>query len=157
MTIAKMILASTLTLGVAMSSARAEVCYQLSPFIDVIRLGQLKAADETAEAEHRIVFGNWTAGNLYSLPVVGSIDVDVPRTNPLRYRVALHGANNIANPNDTGFTDCTLNALLGGGWNYTCVGNKAGLFNSSGAAFTQISCDTLSSAEVVGGAASQKQ
>lgn len=157
MTIAKTILASALTLGLTFGAARAEVCYQLSPFIDVIRLAQLKSADETTEAEHRLVFGNWTAANLYSLPVVGSIDVDVPRANPLRYRIALHGANNIANPNDTGFTDCTLAATLGGGWNYTCVGNKAGLFNSSGASFTQISCDTLSSAEIVGGSASQKQ
>jgi len=157
MTIAKTILASTLALGVAISSARAEVCYQLSPFIDVIRLAQLKSADETTEAEHRLVFGNWTAGNFYSLPVVGSVDVDVPRASPLKYRVTLHGANNIANPNDTGFTDCTLNGLLGGGWNYTCVGNKAGLFNSSGASFTQISCDTLSSVQNAPGAASQKQ
>src|SRR5262245_15002330 len=67
--------------------------------------------DEASEGSHTVVVGNWTAANAYSLPIVGSIDTNVPRTSPPSLRFIVHGSNHT-----TAFfgnhTDCTLDALL---------------------------------------------
>jgi hypothetical protein len=143
---AKTVLASSIFLGMAFGTAHAETCYNLAPFIDVVRVIQTTSEDEATEGSHTAVVGNWTAGNLYSLPVTGSLDVNVPRTAPSTRRLGLHGTQHttfFAN-----HSDCTLDGTPNGPWTVSCAGRVAGIFNNSGAMLAVISCDTVSTSSV---------
>jgi hypothetical protein len=52
MKIAKTALASALLLSTAIGTAHAEICYKLTPFIDVIRLAETTSVDEAAGGSH---------------------------------------------------------------------------------------------------------
>jgi hypothetical protein len=141
MKVASVLLGSAVMFGAAISTSQAEICWRLSPFIDVVRVAETTFVDEAVGGSHTLVVGSWVAGNSYSLPIVGSIDVNVPVTNPRTQRFGVHGTNHT-----TGFGNhsyCTLDAQLGAGWKLSCDGNVAGIFNNSGT-FTLISCDTVS-------------
>jgi hypothetical protein len=134
---AKTVLASSIFLGMAFSTAHAEICYKLNPFIDVIRLAQITVQDEAAGGSHTLLVGNWTAGGVPSKPVVGSLDVSV---NPAGTRLGLHGT--LHGGDCGGHSDVTLDGTPGGQWSLSCDGKVAGFFNNSGT-LTVISCDTL--------------
>jgi hypothetical protein len=134
---AKTVLASSIFLGMAVGTAHAEICFRLSPFIDVIRLAQITVQDEAAGGSHTLLVDNWTAGGVPSKPVVGSLDVSV---NPPGTRLGLHGT--LHGGDCAGHSDVTLDGVPGGQWNLSCDGKVAGFFNNSGT-LTVISCDTL--------------
>jgi hypothetical protein len=151
---AKTALVSSIILGLAFSTAHAEICYKLDPFPDVVRVNETTSLDEAVEGSHTAVVGNWTAGNAYSLPVVGSLDVDVPRSNPPKLRLGLHGTQHTAAFGN--HSDCTLDGIPNGPWSLSCDGRVAGIFNNSGPTLATISCDAVStSATVIGKAAGQ--
>jgi len=148
-------LTASIIIGLGIGTARAEICYKLNPFPDVVRVSETMALDEAVEGSHTAVVGNWTAGNIYSLPVVGSLDTDVPRANPPVLRLGLHGTQHTANFGN--HSDCTLDGVPNGPWTLSCDGRVAGIFNNSGGSLTTISCDTLSTvATVTGKAAGEK-
>ena len=152
MTISKTVVASSLLFGMMIGVAHAENCYQLKPFIDTVRNARVGIGDEAVEGPHRLLIGNWTAANIYSLPIVGSYDVTVPRTTPPTYRFSVHGVNHTTA--FAGHNDCTLDAVINGAWTVSCDGNNANaIFNGSGTPFAEISCDTLSTSFPQGGRA----
>jgi len=134
---AKIVLASSIFLGMAFGTAHAEICFRLSPFIDVIRLAQIVVQDEAPGGSHTLLVGNWTAGGVPSKPVVGSLDVSV---SPAGTRIGLHGT--LHGGDCAGHSDVTLDGVPGGPWNLSCDGKVPGFFNNSGT-LTVISCDTL--------------
>jgi hypothetical protein len=106
----KTVLASSVFLGMAFGPAKAEVCFQLTPFIDVIRLAETFTLDEFNGGSHRQLTGNWFVPGTYSLPVTGSEDLAVGSTST---RITLHGSNNSADFG--GNTDCQLDIVDNGG------------------------------------------
>jgi hypothetical protein len=153
---AKTALATSLVFSMAFGTAHAELCYQLLPFIDVLRLAEVTIPDEATEGSHTAVFGNWTAGGFYSLPIVGSIDVTVPRATPLTFQLGLY-----ANNQSSFFADhavCALGGPLTGAatTEISCDGRTAGIFNVFGITLAKVSCDSVGpSSGVVGKAAGQ--
>jgi hypothetical protein len=129
-------LISSLFLGMALGTAHAETCFKLTPFIDVIRLSEVTLADPNVGGTHTLLVGNWVAGNLYTLPVVGSLELDVGSTTV--HRLGVHGINKPGG--GSGFSDCTLDGIPGGAWDLACDGRKAGMFNNTGTALTPIAC-----------------
>jgi hypothetical protein len=151
----KAALASSIIFALAIGTAHAEICYKLDPFPDVVRVTETMSLDEAVEGSHTAVVGNWTAGNVYSLPVAGSLDTDVPRSNPPVLRLGLHGTQHTAAFGN--HSDCTLDGVPNGPWTLSCDGRVDGIFNNSGGSLTTISCDTQSTtATVIGKAAGQK-
>jgi hypothetical protein len=144
---AKIVLASSVFLGMAFGTARAEICWKLTPFIDVIRVTEITdngnaPAKSNFGSTHNLVFGNWIAGTTYTQPIVGAIEFDNTSTSPSqKLRFGVHGVNHTT----TAFgnhTDCTLNALLGAGWTVSCTGNvNTAPFNISGTPFTLVDCE----------------
>lgn len=150
----KAALVSSMILGLAIGTAHAEICYRLDPFPDVVRVNETMSLDEAVEGSHTAVVGNWSFGNAYSLPVVGSLDTDVPRSNPPALRLGLHGTQHTAAFGN--HSDCTLDGVPNGAWTLSCSGRVAGIFNNSGSPLATISCDTLStSATLIGKGAGQ--
>jgi hypothetical protein len=124
--------------GAAISTARAEECWRLFPFPDVVRVAETTYVDDKVAGTHTLVVGKWDAGNFYSLPVVGSLDINIPLTSPSTQRFGVHGTNHT-----TAFgnhSDCTLDAQLDGPWKLSCDGNVDGIFNNSGTPFAHVSC-----------------
>jgi hypothetical protein len=142
---AKTVLASSVFLGMAFGTARAEICWRLTPFTDVIRVTEITDNGNAPAASnfgstHNLVFGNWIAGTSYTQPIVGAIEFDNTSTSTSqKLRFGVHGVNHTTSFGN--HTDCTLNALLGGGWSVSCTGNVAGIFNTSGTPFTLIDCE----------------
>jgi len=129
---------------VALGTAQAETCYNLAPFVDVVRVNQTTTADESVGGTHTGVVGNWFVGGTYSLPVTGSLDTDeggLPR-------LGLHGTQHTASFFG-GNADCVLDGNPGGAWTAVC--DAPGLFGPvSGSPLAIISCDTISTAPVAG-------
>jgi hypothetical protein len=151
MKVASVLLGSALFFGAAISTSQAEICWRLSPFGDTVRVAETSFSDEAVGGTHTLVVGIWSFGDVYSLPIVGSIDTNLPATNPPTSRFGAHATNHtFAFGNHS---DCTLDAQLGAGWKLSCDGNVAGIFNNSGASFALISCDTLSTLAREGGSA----
>jgi hypothetical protein len=140
----KTVLASSVFLGMALGTAHAEICWRLTPFVDVIRVTEITDNGNAPVASnfgstHNLVFGNWIAAT-YTQPIVGAIEFDKTSTSTSqKLRFGVHGVNHTTSFGN--HTDCTLNALLGAGWSLSCTGNVAGIFNSSGTPFTLISCE----------------
>jgi hypothetical protein len=142
---AKTVLASSVFLGMAFGTARAEICWRLTPFSDVIRVTEITDNGNAPVASnfgstHNLVFGNWIAGTSYTQPIVGAIEFDNTSTSTSqKLRFGVHGVNHTTSFGN--HTDCTLNALLGAGWSLSCDGNVAGIFKTSGTPFTLIDCE----------------
>jgi hypothetical protein len=164
MKIASTLLTSTLILGAAMSTAQSEICWQLTPYTDIIRATEITDAGNVSPlgtkgsnfgSTHTIVFGNWIAPitkgtptgaggtDNYTLPFVGAIEFDDSSTTAVQTsRFNIHASNHT----HTAFgnhTDCTLDALLGasGSWKITCDGNVAGSFKATGSPLTLVDCE----------------
>jgi hypothetical protein len=145
------IIASSLLLGSGIGAAHAEICWKLTPFPDVIRVTEITDEGNTSPlgtkgsefgSTHRLVFGNWIAHGFYTLPIVGAIEFDNSSTaTAQKLRFGVHGTNHTA-AFFGNHSDCTLDALLGGGWKLSCDGNvNTAPFNNSGSAFTLIDCE----------------
>jgi hypothetical protein len=139
MTRAKTVLASSVLLGLALGTAQAETCFRLTPFIDILRLSETNFVDSNVGGTHTLVVGNWIAGRAYTLPVVGSLELDVGSTTV--QRLGIHGINKPGG--GSGFSDCTLDGIPGGAWDLACSGRNTGLFNNTGTSLTPISCTGL--------------
>lgn len=137
---AKTILASSIFLGMAIGSAHAEVCYRLMPFNDILRLSRTDFVDNNVGGTHRVINGNWILHGFYTLPVVGSLELDTGSLAVLR--LGIHGTNHTASFGN--HSDCTLDGVPGvaGGLRGSCVGRVAGIFNNT-ATLTPISCAGL--------------
>jgi hypothetical protein len=142
---AAFIVLSALMIAPAVDTAQAEVCYRLGPFIDVLRLAETDFVDASVGGSHTLVVGNWIAHGAYTLPVVGSFELDLGSTSVKR--LAVHGVNKPGG--GSGFSDCTLDGILGGAWDLACDGRKAGFFNNSGSPLTPVSCAGLPPSNVV--------
>ena len=151
-TAGKTVLASSVFLGMAFGTARAEICWRITPFTDVIRATEITdqgnaPAGSNFGSTHNLLYGNWVlpgAPTLYELPFVGAIEFDntsTPTAQKLRFNI--HASNHT-----TAFgnhPDCTLDALLGssgtGAVKVSCTGNVPGIFTNSGTALTLIDCE----------------
>jgi len=142
---AKTVLASSVFLGMAFGTARAEICWKLTPFVDVIRATEISDQGNLPPksnfgSTHSLVFGNWISGTSYTLPFVGAIEFDNSSTaTSQKLRFNVHGSNHTASFGN--HTDCTLDALLGSGWTLSCSGNVPGIFNNHGTPFTLVDCE----------------
>ena len=134
-TAGKTVLASSVFLGMAFGTAHAEICYKLTPFIDVIRVAETGFIDEAPNGSHTLLVGNWVGS--ISKPVVGSLDTNVPGTG---VRLGLHGT---LHSNDcAGHSDVTLDGVPGGAWNLSCDGGVPGIFNNHGT-LTVVECGSV--------------
>ena len=118
----------------AVVPAPAEVCYQLKPFSDVLRLSvQIDAG--TTNAQHDLVYGNWVTG-VYTLPIVGALELNVGSTTVRR--LGVHGTNDTslfgANP------ACVVDGIPGGAWSLSCFGGGNGRFKNSGTDLAPTTC-----------------
>ena len=152
---AKTVLASSVFLGMAFGTARAEICWRITPFADVIRATEITdngnaPAGSNFGSTHNLLFGNWINGTTYELPFVGAIEFDntsTPAVPKLRFNI--HASNHTAGVAGS-HSDCTLDTLLGssgtGAVKASCVGNLAGITNFTATALTLISCENLPAA-----------
>ena len=151
-TSATTILSATVFFSISIGIAEAEVCYKLTPFIDVLRLNEMTFVDSDAAATHTLVSGNWIARGFYTLPVVGSQELDSGSTSVRR--LGIHGTQHTTFFGN--HSDCTLDGLSGGAWTLSCSGKTAGIFNNNGGSLTPISCSGLvTAAEEAGKPAGQ--
>jgi hypothetical protein len=67
MKVASALLASAMVFSVAIGSARAEICYRLTPFPDVLRLAETTFVDPAVGGSHTIVVGTQIVHNVYAL------------------------------------------------------------------------------------------
>jgi hypothetical protein len=159
---AKTVLASSILLGMAFSTAQAEICWRLTPFTDVIRAtefsvqGNAPATGSNFGSTHNLVFGNWIAAGgsavgagggsaSYTLPFVGAIEFDTASTTSAQLsQLGIHATNNTTYFGS--HVNCTLAASLGGLWKVSCNGFTGSYSNYGGTAantFTLIDCESL--------------
>jgi hypothetical protein len=117
------------------SIAQAETCYQLKPFIDLVRIN-VQITEGTTHANHQLVYGDWVASTVYTLPVVGARELDV-NTNTVR-RLGVHGTNDSGSFG--GNPICSIDGLPGGAWSLTCVGGSGSRFTNSGTPLALTTC-----------------
>ena len=122
--------------GLAIGTAQAEVCYRLNPFVDVLRLSQTTFVEPSTGGSHAVVAGNWIAHGFYTLPVVGSLELDAGSTTVTR--LGIHGTQKTSAFG--GHSNCVLDGTPGGSWFISCNGKVDGIFNNSGSALSPISC-----------------
>jgi hypothetical protein len=134
----KTILASSVFLGMAFGTAHAEKCYNLAPFVDILRLSALDLLGTVVGSTHTLVVGNWISTGNYTLPIVGSRALDLGTTPPTVKRFGLHGTN-VAAAFFNGNEDCALDGIPGGTWTISCSGINT-TFTNSGSPLTQVSC-----------------
>jgi hypothetical protein len=121
-------------------SGAAEMCWNLNPFTDIIKVSMVKP---DPLLPHKLITGFWKATGDYVIPVVGSFETDLGGVNK---RLSLHGTNNTTS--FSGYRDCILDATLSptstpkweGPWEINC---GAGGFTNSGVELTRIDCTTL--------------
>jgi hypothetical protein len=103
-----------------------QACYQLHPFVDVIRLAHID------NSTHRSVFGNWTSPD-YTLPLTGARELNLNG----QYRLGLHGTN--TSSSFGGNMICALDGIKNQPWTVTCVGTATPFVNS-GDSLRPVSC-----------------
>jgi hypothetical protein len=140
----KTVLASSVFLGMAFGTAHAEICYRLTPFVDVLRLSETKFLDPAVGGSHTLVVGSQIAPG-YQLPLVGSLELNTGSTTVLH--LGAHAVNATASFGD--HVDCILDGIPGGAENIYCDGKVAGRFTGSPpATLTPISCVGLPAAGI---------
>lgn len=123
-------------------TALAESCYQLKPFVDVLRLDVKISEDAVVEKTHHQIHGSWIAPGYYSMPFTGSREPDMGFvTTPNARIIGGIGANNTTNY-FYGNLICGLNGRVNGPWTVQCSGGSGGNFSNSGTQLTKVSCDT---------------
>jgi hypothetical protein len=142
MKVASALLASVMIFGVAIGSARAEICYRLTPFPDILRLAETTFDDPATGGSHTLVVGAQIVHNVYSLPLVGAIELNTGSTTVLHFTA--HAVNRTTSFGN--HADCILDGLIGvaGSESISCDGRVAGIFNNGLATLTPISCSGLS-------------
>lgn len=144
--------ASIAIMGMGTGVSQAEICYQLEPFIDILRIDQLINSDQTG-ANHTIVWGQWNAANTYDLPFSGAYEWTLGRTNhhyglsAVNENLGFFGGNQI----------CALVGIPAGAWSLTCVGTATPFVNS-GSPLKYVGCPNAvdSYSAPVGKSAGQK-
>jgi hypothetical protein len=133
-----MVLMAALVLATLMGSlAQAQqVCYQLKPAPDIIKLSY------HIQGSHTNLFGNWTVPGAYSLPVVGARE---PNLNGGPKRVSLNGTNDTSD--FAGNPICALDGVVNGAFAITCVGGTIGTFTYTGTNLTPVSCTAATQGE----------
>lgn len=126
----KTILASSVFLGMAFGTAHAEKCYNLAPFVDILRVSALNLISPTpvVGSTHTLVVGSWIVPGSYVLPIVGSQALDLGTTPPTVKRLGFHGTNITAFFG--GNESCALDGIPGGTWVFTCTGINAPVINT---------------------------
>jgi hypothetical protein len=139
---ATLVLASSF--GLVLSTAQAEECFKLNPFVDVLRLSHTTSVETSTGDSHALVTGNWIAHGFYTLPVVGSLELDAGSTTVTR--LGIHGTqkSNFFG----GHSTCVLDGTPGGSWFLSCNGKVDGIFNNSGTTLSPISCTGLTASLV---------
>ncbi len=119
----KTILASSVFLGMAFGTAHAEKCYNLVPFVDIIRISALDLLSPggVVGSTHTLVVGSWIVPGSYVIPIVGSRVLDLGTTPPTVKRLGFQGTNNQAGVFN-GNADCVLDGTPGGSWLLSCTG-----------------------------------
>jgi hypothetical protein len=131
---ATVVLVSTLLVGLSVGAARAEICYRLDPFGDVLRLSQI------TNGAHILVFGKLFYPGLYTLPVVGALELNSGSTSTRR--LGIHGTNNTTF--FAGNSNCVLDGTPGGSFFANCEGATSDPpFMNSGGPLTPVSCAGL--------------
>ena len=136
---ATVVLAALVLVVLMVAAAQAEICYQLSPFGDVLRLN-VEINDGPVGASHHLVYGNWVFAGVYTLPLVGARELNVGSTT-IR-RLGIHGTNPTAFFG--GNRICALDGIPGAAWTLACAAGAGAPFFANGSALTAISCDGLS-------------
>jgi hypothetical protein len=117
------------------SIAQAETCYQLKPFVDVLRVN-VQVTDGTTHAQHALVYGDWVATTSYTMPIVGSLELNVNSTTVRR--LGVHGTNDTS---DFGSNPaCVIDGIPGGAWTLTCFGGPGARFTNSGTDLALVAC-----------------
>ena len=121
----------------AVVPAQAEVCYQLKPFPDLLRVSLQIDAGST-NVQHELVYGNWVT-SFYTLPIVGALELNAGSATVRR--LGIHGTN------DTSFFGanpaCVLDGVPGGAWSLSCFGGGSGRFHNSGTDLAPTPCSAL--------------
>jgi hypothetical protein len=105
---AKTVLATSVFLSMAFSTAHAEICWRLTPFGDVIRATEISDQGNLPPGSnfgstHTLVFGNWIFGTAYTLPFVGAIEFDnssTPTVQKLRFNVHASNHSQLPEPHE---------------------------------------------------------
>src|SRR4051794_14299810 len=87
----KLLVAGALALSAGSFSTgaqAAQVCFQLNPFSDTLRLEFAPLTDG-----HRNVYGNWVVSGVYTLPVSGAYELDVGSTTVRRLGIVGTNSN----------------------------------------------------------------
>jgi len=122
--------------GLAIGTAQAEVCFRLNPFVDVLRLSQTTFVEPSTGGSHALVTGNWIAHGFYTLPVVGSLELDAGSNTVTR--LGIHGTQKTNSFG--GHSSCVLDGIPGGSWFLSCNGKVDGIFNNSGSTLSPVAC-----------------
>lgn len=119
--------------------ARAETCYRLDPFIDILRLN-VESLEDAGNRTHTFAYGNWIASGIYTLPITGARELDVASTKVKRLGVV--GTNNVSNTSGAFGSNlvCGLDGYENGPWVLQCAGSTSP-FTNSGASLTKINCN----------------
>jgi hypothetical protein len=136
---ATIVLVSAVLVGLSVGAARAEICYKLDGFSDVLRLSEINDLGATGSS-HILVFGNWIAHGSYTLPVVGALELNSGSTSTRR--LGIHGTNNTMSFG--GNPSCVLDGFPGGSFFVNCEGAQNDPpFTASGSPITSVSCTGL--------------
>ena len=119
------------------SIAQAETCYQLKPFVDVLRL-DVQITEGGTNSTHEAAYGNWITSS-YTLPVVGARELNVGSSSVRR--LGIHGTNDSSSFGSN--PACVLDGIPGGKWSLSCFGGGSGRFSNSGTDLAPISCSSL--------------
>jgi hypothetical protein len=135
----KTILASSVFLGMACGTAHAEKCFNLAPFVDIIRVSGINifGPGPGPGSTHTVFVGSWIVPSSYVLPIVGSRAFDLGSTTVKRY--GFHGTN--VTGSFGGNESCALDGIPGGSWSLACPAGPGGApFTNSGSPFAPVSC-----------------
>ncbi|MFO1154786.1 MAG: hypothetical protein U1E42_14160 [Rhodospirillales bacterium] len=139
-------LAATFVIG-GISAAQAETCYKLTPFTDILRLNcTTKPATGPFGSTHTLCNGNWIAPGSYTLPVVGSRELNKGSTATAQARrLGLHGTNNSGSFG--GNPICIIDGIPNAPFTIVCTGGAGARFvNNGGTSLTPIACGGLAPA-----------
>ena len=120
-------------LGMGIGASQAEVCYNLVPFTDILRLNESMSLDQNG-ANHTQVWGQWISGSV-AIPVSGAFEFSAGR-----FTVRQFGLTGALNPTINGNQICSLLGIFKAAWTLQCSGGSSGNFQNSGTSFTPVAC-----------------
>ncbi len=126
------------------SMARAETCYKLVPYVDVIRLTAFQSQSSVTGDNHILMYGNWLSGS-NDLPVVGSREL-IHGSTTVR-RLALFG---LIPESVNGNPLCTLMGTTGSAWTLVCTGGAGARFTNHGTSLSVVTCSGVAPSDAGG-------